>query len=79
VEDDKVYIDPLVRCVSAENEQGAEFLKGIALIKAQYPAVHFCAGLSNVSYGLPQRTLLNRAFLSLSSGRAGRRDHRPAG
>jgi len=66
VDDDKVYIDPLVRCVSAENEQGAEFLKGIALIREKYPDVHFCAGLSNVSYGLPQRTLLNRAFLSLS-------------
>lgn len=66
VADDNVYIDPLVRCVSAENEQGAEFLKAIRLIKAAYPAVHFCAGLSNVSYGLPQRTLLNRAFLSLA-------------
>ena len=66
VPDDKVFIDPLVRCVSAENEQGAEFLKAIALIHAAFPAVHFCAGLSNVSYGLPQRTLLNRAFLSLS-------------
>lgn len=66
VDDDYVYIDPLVRCVSAENEQGAEFLKSIALIKQAFPAVHFCAGLSNVSYGLPQRTLLNRAFLSLA-------------
>lgn len=66
VADDKVFIDPLVRCVSAENEQGAEFLKGIKLIHETYPAVHFCAGLSNVSYGLPQRTLLNRAFLALS-------------
>lgn len=66
VPDDKVFIDPLVRCVAAENEQGAEFLKAIGLIKDKYPTVHFCAGLSNVSYGLPQRTLLNRAFLSLS-------------
>ena len=66
VADDKVFIDPLVRCVSAENEQGAEFLKSIKLIKDAYPAIHFCAGLSNVSYGLPQRTLLNRAFLALS-------------
>ena len=66
VADDQVFIDPLVRCVSAENEQGAEFLKAIRLIHAAYPKVHFCAGLSNVSYGLPQRTLLNRAFLTLA-------------
>jgi cobalamin-dependent methionine synthase I len=66
VKDSKVYIDPLVRCVSAEQEQGAAFLKAIRLIHAAYPEVHFCAGISNVSYGLPQRTLLNRAFLSLA-------------
>ncbi len=66
VPDDDVYIDPLVRCVSAENEQGAEFLRSIALIRQAFPRVHFCAGLSNVSYGLPQRTLLNRAFLALA-------------
>lgn len=66
VEDGRLYVDPLVRCVSAEGDQGAEFLKGVRLIHAKYPEVHFCAGLSNVSYGLPQRTLLNRAFLSLA-------------
>ncbi len=66
VSDDRVYIDPLVRCVSAEAEQGAEFLKAIRLIHAAHPDVHFCAGISNVSYGLPQRTLLNRAFLTMA-------------
>lgn len=68
VADDRLYIDPLVRCVSAENEQGTEFLQAIRLIKDAFPQVHFCAGLSNVSYGLPQRTLLNRAFLTLAIG-----------
>ncbi|MHB9024943.1 MAG: dihydropteroate synthase [Armatimonadota bacterium] len=66
VADGRLYIDPLVRCISAEMEQGAEFLQAIRLIHAKYPEVHFCAGISNVSYGLPQRTLLNRAFLSLA-------------
>lgn len=66
VPDDKVFIDPLVRCVSAEQMQGEEFLLAIRKIHAAYPAVHFCAGISNVSFGLPQRTLLNRAFLSLA-------------
>lgn len=66
VPDNKVYIDPLVQCVSAEQTQGAEFLLAIRKIHAAYPDVHFCAGISNVSYGLPQRTLLNRAFLSLA-------------
>ena len=66
IEDDRVFIDPLVRVVSAEPEQGAEFLKAIRLMHAAFPAVHFCAGISNVSFGLPQRSLLNRAFLTLA-------------
>lgn len=66
IADDRIYIDPLVRVVSAECEQGAEFLKAIRLIHQAYPDAHFCAGISNVSFGLPQRTLLNRAFLTLA-------------
>ncbi|MHB9133672.1 MAG: dihydropteroate synthase [Armatimonadota bacterium] len=66
VADARVHIDPLVRCVSTEGEQGAEFLKAIRLIHAAHPEVNFCAGMSNVSFGLPQRTLLNRAFLSIA-------------
>lgn len=66
VSDERVFIDPLVKCVSAESDQGVEFLKAIRLIHQAYPDVHFCAGVSNVSYGLPQRTLLNRAFLTLA-------------
>ena len=66
IDDDRIHIDPLVRCVSTENEQGAEFLKAIRLIHAANPKAHFCAGVSNVSFGLPQRTLLNRAFLTIA-------------
>lgn len=66
IADNRVHIDPLVRCVSAESEQGAAFLCGIRRIHAAYPDVHFCAGISNVSYGLPQRSVLNRAFLSMA-------------
>lgn len=64
--DDRLYIDPLVCCVGAESEQGLEFLQAVRLIHQMYPAVHICAGISNVSYGLPHRSLLNRAFLTLA-------------
>ncbi len=68
ISDDRLFIDPLVRCVSAESEQGLAFLQAVRLIHQQYPDVHFCAGISNVSYGLPQRSLLNRTFLTLAVG-----------
>ncbi|HEX2951533.1 MAG TPA: dihydropteroate synthase [Armatimonadota bacterium] len=66
INDDRVYIDPLVRVVSAEPEQGAEFLYAIRRIREAYPSVHFCAGISNVSFGLPLRSVLNRTFVSLA-------------
>ena len=31
-----------------------------------YLAVHFTAGLSNISFGLPARSYVNRAFLTLA-------------
>ena len=30
----------------------------------EYPEVKFCVGLSNISFGLPGRTLINQAFLA---------------
>ena len=34
-------------------------------IMTEYPGVHTACGLSNISYGLPQRKFVNRVFLSL--------------
>jgi cobalamin-dependent methionine synthase I len=35
---------------------------------AAYPEVQFTAGLSNISFGLPARSFVNRAFLTLALG-----------
>ncbi|HEY3426085.1 MAG TPA: methyltetrahydrofolate cobalamin methyltransferase, partial [Negativicutes bacterium] len=35
----------------------------IRLIKNKFPAVHLTCGLSNISYGLPNRGVLNRLFV----------------
>jgi hypothetical protein len=32
------------------------------------PEVYFTAGLSNISFGLPARSFINRAFLTLALG-----------
>lgn len=63
---DDIYLDPLVRCISAEADQGQAFLDAVGMIKDAIPGVHVICGLSNISYGLPNRSLLNRAFLALS-------------
>jgi 5-methyltetrahydrofolate--homocysteine methyltransferase len=63
---DGMYIDPLVLSVSAVEDAMLQFIKAIGLIKDRYPSAHFTSGLSNISYGMPARALINRNFLTLS-------------
>lgn len=60
-----IFIDPLTLTVSAEPKRSAESLKALRLIKEQL-GVSTVMGVSNVSYGLPNRALLNRTFLSMA-------------
>lgn len=61
-----IYFDPLIQPVSSNPEQGLEVLEGIKLIKATFTDAHIICGLSNISYGLPERKLLNRTFLPMA-------------
>ena len=63
VADENIYFDPLVKPVSSVQTAGIEVLDTIKVIKQKYPKVHFTCGLSNVSYGLPNRKVLNRLFV----------------
>lgn len=58
-----IYLDPLIKPISAGDKYGREVLESIRLIKDAFPEVHFMCGLSNVSYGLPNRALVNRMFM----------------
>ncbi|MCL6479028.1 MAG: methyltetrahydrofolate cobalamin methyltransferase [Peptococcaceae bacterium] len=60
---DDIYLDPLIKPISTGDKYGWEVLQSIRLIKEKYPAIHFMCGLSNVSFGLPGRALLNRMFM----------------
>ena len=61
---DSLYIDPLLRPVSSEPNQALEAIESIKLIKSKYQIKTIC-GLSNVSYGLPERSTLNSVFLAM--------------
>ncbi len=65
IPDEQVYVDPLVMTIGASGDAARVALATVRSVKAEYPKVHFTSGLSNVSYGLPVRTLVNRAFLTL--------------
>ena len=65
IPDEQVYVDPLVMTIGASGDAARIALATVRAVKAEYPKVHFTSGLSNVSYGLPARSLINRAFLTL--------------
>ncbi len=62
---ESVYIDPLVQPISTDNNKGVMVLDAVRDIKKEFPTVHITGGLSNISYGLPQRRIINRTFVSL--------------
>jgi len=65
---DRIYLDPLVYPVSTSPEAGQAVLETLRFIRENFPQVHTICGLSNVSFGLPVRKLLNQAFLLLCMG-----------
>ena len=64
----RLYVDPLVRPVSTNPEQVAEVLATIRRIRADGGGAQTTCGLSNISFGLPKRRHLNRAFLAMAAG-----------
>jgi 5-methyltetrahydrofolate corrinoid/iron sulfur protein methyltransferase len=61
-----LFFDPLVIPVSTGHRQGRVTLDTLSIIKSELPGVSTILGLSNVSFGLPRRDLLNRALLSMA-------------
>ena len=66
IEDNRIYIDPLVMAASTHTENGVIVLEAMRRIKEEFPEVHLSVGLSNISYGLPMRSLVNQSFLALA-------------
>ncbi len=67
--EDDIYLDPLVKPLGVNHLYGQEILNSTQALREKYPLVHVISGLSNVSYGLPERRLLNRVFMVMSVAR----------
>ena len=63
---DDIYFDPLLQPISCNPQQGLAALEGIRLIRSAFPDAHIICGMSNISFGLPNRKLLNRTFLPMA-------------
>jgi 5-methyltetrahydrofolate--homocysteine methyltransferase len=63
----RIFVDPLVFPIAVDSEYGRHCLDAIAELRRRFGTeIHITSGLSNVSFGLPNRRLLNDAFLILT-------------
>ena len=60
-----IYFDPLVRSLATSPGSVLDTLSLVQDMASRVPGLHFVSGLSNVSFGLPERRHINRAFVVL--------------
>ena len=63
-----VYIDCLTLTVSAQQEQAKETLDALSRVKTEL-GLKTVLGVSNISFGLPNRELINSTFLTMAMAR----------
>ena len=62
-----IFVDPLVFPISVDIEFGNHCLDAVRTIRDRFgPDIHITGGFSNVSFGMPQRRLINDVFLLLA-------------
>ena len=66
VKPESIYIDPVVQPVSVVGNEGVETLKAVSMIRAHLPDVHVVCGIRNVSFQLPDRSLIDAIFLPMA-------------
>jgi 5-methyltetrahydrofolate corrinoid/iron sulfur protein methyltransferase len=64
--EDKLYIDPLVTAISTGTDSALVTLDTIKRIRTAYPKCHITSGLSNISFGMPSRHMINRTFMAMA-------------
>jgi len=65
IDREAIIVDCLVLTASAQQKEVKETIKAVALIKEKL-GLKTTLGVSNVSFGLPDRELLNRTFLAMA-------------
>ena len=62
-----IFIDPLLFPVSVDTVYGPHGLDAIRALRARFgPDIHITGGMSNVSFGIPARKVINEVFLLLA-------------
>jgi len=62
-----IFVDPLVFPISVDSSFGLHTLEAIRALRRRYgPDIHITGGMSNVSFGIPARKLMNAVFINLA-------------
>jgi 5-methyltetrahydrofolate--homocysteine methyltransferase len=61
----RIYLDPLIQSMSTNTRAGVLAIEAIERINRDLKGVRTICGLSNISFGLPNRHLINRTFLPI--------------
>jgi cobalamin-dependent methionine synthase I len=62
---DEIFLDPLIQPISVDVNNGRVAMQAVKTIMTELEGVHTTGGLSNISFGLPQRRIVNRIFLAM--------------
>ncbi len=62
--DSDIYIDIVVEAAATGWDAPRAALEAAAALREEFPEVHLLVGLSNVSFGLPKRGIINQTFLA---------------
>lgn len=60
-----IYVDRVILAVGVNDRAGLIALGTILAVRERFPGVHVLCAVSNVSFGLPARRLLNRTFAAM--------------
>jgi 5-methyltetrahydrofolate--homocysteine methyltransferase len=62
---DRLIFDPAIMPVSIDPSEVRAAIEAVRRIMTRWPGTHTTCGLSNVSFGLPCRNVLNRTYLAM--------------
>ncbi len=65
IDKNDIIFDPLALTISADNNAAKQTLEAVRLIKKEL-GCHTSLGVSNVSFGLPERDIINGTFFALA-------------
>ncbi len=65
----RIFIDPCIVPVASDTAAAGNVLEALWAIKQRWPDIHLIAGISNVSFGLPRRSVLNQVFFAMCCAR----------